>query len=92
MKRKISIIFAAIMCITMLTTCASTRTDSGRPRTTSVDEFDLERKTVRLNNGIVLNAWFPLGGRGNTQTIFSNEVIAAIAEAHGKTSVYSILN
>jgi len=41
--------------------------------------------------GTVLNAWFPLGGRGNTQTMFNNEIIAAIAQAHGKTSAQVVL-
>ena len=36
-------------------------------------------------------AWFPLGGRGNTQTLFNNETIVSIAEAHGKTSAQIIL-
>ena len=41
--------------------------------------------------GTVLNAWFPLGGRGNTQPLFSNEIITEIAEAHEKTSAQVIL-
>ena len=41
--------------------------------------------------GTVLESWFPLGGRGNTQTLFNDETIAAIAAAHGKTSAQAIL-
>ena len=41
--------------------------------------------------GTVLNAWFPLGGRENTQTLFNNEIISSIARAHGKTSAQVIL-
>ena len=41
--------------------------------------------------GTVLESWFPLGGRGNTQTLFNDETIAAIAAAHGKTSAQVIL-
>ena len=41
--------------------------------------------------GTVLESWFPLGGRGNTQTLFDDPTISAIAEAHGKTSAQIIL-
>ena len=38
-----------------------------------------------------MESWFPLGGRGNTQTLFNDETIVSIAEAHGKTSAQIIL-
>ena len=41
--------------------------------------------------GTVLESWFPLGGRGNTQTLFDDPTISSIAEAHGKTSAQIIL-
>ena len=41
--------------------------------------------------GTVLESWFPLGGRGNTQTLFNDSTIRAIAEVHGKTSAQIIL-
>ena len=41
--------------------------------------------------GTVMESWFPLGGRGNTQTLFNDETISAIATAHGKTSAQVIL-
>lgn len=41
--------------------------------------------------GTVMESWFPLGGRGNTQTLFGDETISAIAAAHGKTSAQVIL-
>ena len=41
--------------------------------------------------GTVLESWFPLGGRGNTQTLFNDSTIRAIAGAHGKTSAQIIL-
>lgn len=41
--------------------------------------------------GTVLESWFPLGGRGNTQTLFNDPVISTIAAAHGKTSAQVIL-
>ena len=41
--------------------------------------------------GTVLESWFPLGGRGNTQALFNDPIISAIASAHGKTSAQVIL-
>ena len=41
--------------------------------------------------GTELESWFSLGGRGNTQTLFNDPTISAIAEAHGKTSAQIIL-
>ena len=41
--------------------------------------------------GTVMESWFPLGGRGNTQTLFNDPVISGIADAHGKTSAQVIL-
>ena len=41
--------------------------------------------------GTVLESWFPLGGRGNTQTLFNDETIRSIAEAHGKSSAQVII-
>ena len=41
--------------------------------------------------GTLLESWFPLGGRGNTQTLFDDPTISAIAAAHGKTSAQIIL-
>ena len=41
--------------------------------------------------GTVLESWFPLGGRGNPQILFDDPTIAAIAEAHGRTSAQVIL-
>ena len=41
--------------------------------------------------GTVLESWFPLGGRGNTQTLFSDDTISAIASAHGVSSAQVII-
>ena len=41
--------------------------------------------------GTVMESWFPLGGRGNTRTLFNDSTISAIAEAHGKTSAQVII-
>lgn len=41
--------------------------------------------------GTVLEAWFPLGGRGNTSTYLTDKTVNAIAEAHGKSAAQIIL-
>ncbi|MDO4159068.1 MAG: flavodoxin [Prevotellaceae bacterium] len=41
--------------------------------------------------GIAVEAWYPLGGRGYTSKLLNNPVISAIAEAHGKSSAQVIL-
>ena len=41
--------------------------------------------------GTVMESWFPLGGRGNTQRLFEDETISEIAKAHGRTSAQIIL-
>ncbi len=41
--------------------------------------------------GIVVQGWYPLGGRGYTKELLSDEVISEIAEAHGKSSAQVIL-
>ena len=41
--------------------------------------------------GIVIEAWYPFGGRGNTKENFENKTIAAIVQAHGRTPAQVIL-
>ncbi len=41
--------------------------------------------------GTVLESWFPLGGRGNTQILFGDPTIADIAEAHGVSPAQVII-
>mgnify|MGYP002803124149 FL=1 len=41
--------------------------------------------------GIVVQGWYPFGGRGYTAELLNNEVISEIAEAHGVTSAQVIL-
>ncbi len=41
--------------------------------------------------GIVVQCWYPLGGRGHTAELLNDETIAAIAEAHGVSSAQVIL-
>lgn len=41
--------------------------------------------------GIVMQCWYPLGGRGHTAELLNDETIRAIAEAHGVSSAQVIL-
>lgn len=41
--------------------------------------------------GIVVQGWYPLGGRGHTKELLSDEIISKIAENHGKSSAQVIL-
>ena len=41
--------------------------------------------------GIVVQGWYPLGGRGHTADLLSNEVISEIASSHGKSPAQVIL-
>ena len=41
--------------------------------------------------GIVIECWYPFGGRGNTKDSFENKTIVEIANAHGKTPAQVIL-
>ena len=41
--------------------------------------------------GTVLESWFPLGGRGNTRTLFNDPVIAGIAQTHSVSSAQVII-
>ncbi|MBQ6439944.1 MAG: aldo/keto reductase [Mogibacterium sp.] len=41
--------------------------------------------------GIVLESWYPFGGRGHTEDNFGNEVIKELAEKYGKTPAQIIL-
>ena len=41
--------------------------------------------------GIVMESWYPFGGRGHTQESFENDVILDLAKAHGKTAAQIIL-
>ncbi len=50
-----------------------------------------EMKEHIAQYGTVLESWFPLGGRGNTQTLFNDETISSIALAHGKSPAQVII-
>ena len=41
--------------------------------------------------GVVVESWYPFGGRGHTSENFNNETVTAIAKSHGKTSAQVIL-
>ncbi len=52
-----------------------------------------EKEVVEFmhRQGIVIEAWYPFGGRGHTAAMFGNETIKEIAEAHGKSPAQVIL-
>ncbi|MBQ1374693.1 MAG: aldo/keto reductase [Clostridia bacterium] len=50
-----------------------------------------EMKAHIAQYGTVLESWFPLGGRGNTQTLFNDETVKSIAAAHGVSSAQVII-
>lgn len=50
-----------------------------------------EMKEHIAQYGTVLESWFPLGGRGNTQILFNDPTIAGVAAAHGKSSAQAII-
>lgn len=50
-----------------------------------------EMKAHIAQYGTVLESWFPLGGRGNTKTLFNDPVISGIAQAHGVSSAQVII-
>jgi len=41
--------------------------------------------------GIIVESYYPFGGRGHTQDLFGDETIVKIAEAHNKTSAQVLL-
>lgn len=41
--------------------------------------------------GIVVQGWYPLGGRGHTEELLNDPVISEIAKTHGKSSAQIIL-
>lgn len=43
------------------------------------------------NLGIVVEGWYPFGGRGYTSALLNNDVLQDIAKAHGVTSAQVIL-
>lgn len=43
------------------------------------------------SQGIAVEAWYPLGGRGHTAALLGNETISKIATVHGKSSAQVIL-
>ena len=50
-----------------------------------------EMKAHIAQYGTVLESWYPLGGRGYTQTLFNDETIVVIAAAHNKSSAQILL-
>lgn len=58
-----------------------------------IHPFYQEKQVVPYmhNLGIVMQAWYPFGGRGHTGEIFNNETIRAIANAHSVSSAQVVL-
>ena len=52
---------------------------------------DTEVVDFILKNDIVVQAWYPLGGRGFQGELLKDPVLADIAKAHGKSIVQVIL-
>ena len=50
-----------------------------------------ELKNYLSRYGVIIESWYPFGGRGNTQELFSNESIKRIAQSYGKTPAQIIL-
>ncbi len=50
-----------------------------------------ELKNYLASKNVIVESWYPLGGRGHTQELFNNSEIVKIAKAHGKTSAQVIL-
>lgn len=52
-----------------------------------------ENEVIRYmhQQGIAVEAWYPLGGRGYTSALLNNETVSRIAAAHGKSSAQVIL-
>lgn len=50
-----------------------------------------ELKKYAAKDGVVMESYYPLGGRGHTQVLFSDPVIAGLAKKYGKSSAQIIL-
>lgn len=50
-----------------------------------------ELKNYLASKNVIVESWYPLGGRGHTQEHFNNAEVLKIANAHGKTSAQIIL-
>ncbi|MBR2605395.1 MAG: aldo/keto reductase [Clostridia bacterium] len=52
---------------------------------------NIELQEYASQYGIVIESWYPFGGRGHTSEHFGNEVIKELAEKYGKSSAQIIL-
>lgn len=48
-------------------------------------------KKYLADKGVIVESWYPLGGRGHTAELFSDPVISGIAKAHGKSPAQVII-
>lgn len=65
--------------------------DATESKETAASSEDVHTNEFDLENGTVIEAWYPLGGRGNTQILLNDETIVDIAAAHDKTAAQIIL-
>lgn len=70
---------------------ATTITPALLQNETHVYHQSIQMKEHLEQYGTVFEGWYPLGGRGQTQILFSDETVMSIAEAHDKTSAQIIL-
>ncbi len=54
-------------------------------------DTDVVRHIQSLSQKIAVQSWYPLGGRGYTDSMLNNKVIGDIAERHGKSPAQVIL-
>ena len=52
---------------------------------------NVELKAYVAQFGTVIESWYPLGGRGNTQEVFSNETIQQLAKKYSKSPAQIVL-
>ena len=52
---------------------------------------NVDLKNYLVKFGTVIESWYPLGGRGNTQKIFSNETIQKLAKKYSKSPAQIVL-
>lgn len=50
-----------------------------------------EFKEYAKRYGAVVESYYPLGGRGHTEDVLGNKVVAKIAKAHGKSAAQVVL-
>ena len=83
-KSKIQILIDILMTV-MLSACGKQSGEAYFAMKQAVEDGKIR------SLGIVMQGWYPLGGRGYTAELLGNEVISKIAQAHGKSPAQVIL-